>query len=42
MRDDFKDSTDGVAGAQHLVDFSFHALFGFGIGTVQQNFLLIP
>ena len=39
MSDDLKDAADGVAGAQGLVYFSFHALFSVGVGAVEQHFL---
>ena len=35
----FKDAADRVAGAQSVVHFSFHALLGFGVGAVEQDFL---
>jgi hypothetical protein len=38
VRDNFKDAAHGVACAQGLVHFSFHALLGFGIGAVEQDF----
>ena len=36
--DDFKDAAEGVAGLEDFVDFFFHALLGFGVGAVQQDF----
>ena len=40
MRHHFKNAADGIAGAQHLVDFFLHPLLGFGISAVEQNFRL--
>jgi hypothetical protein len=36
--DDFEDSAERVSGFENLVDFFFHALLGFGVGAVQQDF----
>src|SRR5579883_3111904 len=37
----FKNPTDCIARAQHLVDFGFHALFCFGINAVQQDLIFL-
>ena len=39
MGDDLEDSAERISGAQDFVDLFFHALLGFGIGAVEQNFL---
>ena len=39
--DDLKDAADGVAGAQDVIDFRFHLLFGFRVDAVQQHFIAL-
>jgi len=41
VRDDFKHSSERIAGFENLVDFFFHALFGFGVRAVEQDFFLL-
>src|SRR5579872_7635415 len=41
MSDNLEDSSHRVASLQHLVDFTFHLRLDLGIGTVQQDFILI-
>ena len=37
VRDDFKDAADGIAGAKDVIDFGFHARFGFGIDATERR-----
>ena len=39
MRDYFENAAHGIATLQDLINFFFHALLGFLLGTVQQDFV---
>src|SRR5207237_1429996 len=40
--DDFKNTTHGVPGLEHAINFFLHTLLGALIGAVEQNFLTFP
>jgi hypothetical protein len=35
---DLEDSAERISGLEDFVDFFFHALFGFGVSAIEQNF----
>ena len=41
MGDDFEDAAERVSGLENFVDFFFHALLGFRVGAVEEDFFSI-